>query len=312
MYTVSITGKTDYYPFGLKHKGYGAPTLQEHAYKYNGKELNEELGLDWYDFGARNYDAALGRWMNLDPLAEKYYNLSPNNYTANNPIYFVDPDGERIDISGLSSKHKASFKKFLGTKEGQRFLMLYGSVGQDVMGYKVKQNGKYSHHTVWYESENTHYGTDKGGMTTPYVVSRTTGKLLKRHQVSSRNASGQMAFSVQIGTGESEDKALITIGHESLVHVEQISENVDRIIGKYNSGGFDKESEETGVGKGILFMGAMVDALGGKDGDHKLFVNGKNVSYENFVKELTEIYKTDKHKNQSDEDKKRTKENEGL
>ena len=87
-----------YYPFGLKHKGYnnvisslGNSTAQK--FGYNGKELNDELSLNWHDFGARNYDASLGRWMNLDPLAEKMRRHSPYNYAFNNPIYFIDPDG---------------------------------------------------------------------------------------------------------------------------------------------------------------------------------------------------------------------------
>jgi len=51
------------------------------------------LGLAWYDYGARNYNAALGRWMNLDPLAEKYPGFTPYNYVMNNPVVLVDPDG---------------------------------------------------------------------------------------------------------------------------------------------------------------------------------------------------------------------------
>ena len=56
----------NYYPFGLRHNGYNnlQTGTQGGKFKYNGKELNDEFGLEWYDFGARNYDAALGRWMN--------------------------------------------------------------------------------------------------------------------------------------------------------------------------------------------------------------------------------------------------------
>ncbi len=98
---LEILEENNYYPFGLKHKGYNgnvASTNIAQNYKYNGKELNEELGLNWHDYGARNYDAALGRWMNIDNKAEKFESWSTYNYTLNNPIYFIDPNGEEVWI----------------------------------------------------------------------------------------------------------------------------------------------------------------------------------------------------------------------
>ncbi|MHA7843212.1 MAG: RHS repeat domain-containing protein [Winogradskyella sp.] len=96
--TLEIIEEHNYYPFGLKHKGYNGTVSanvnsQASKYGFGGKELSNELGLDWHDFDARNYDAALGRWMNLDPLAEDYYEWSPYNYSYNSPIIFTDPTG---------------------------------------------------------------------------------------------------------------------------------------------------------------------------------------------------------------------------
>ena len=118
-----ILEENNYYAFGLKHTNYNSdelvfveddneniyltpvsgPTGSSYKYKYNGKELQEELGLNMYDYGARNYDPALGRWMNIDPLAEKMRRHSPYNYAFNNPMRFTDPDGMKpSDIIVLS------------------------------------------------------------------------------------------------------------------------------------------------------------------------------------------------------------------
>ena len=62
-------------------------------YKYNGKELDRTHGLDWYDYGARNYDATLCQFTTIDPMCEKYYHISPYAYCGNNPINAIDPTG---------------------------------------------------------------------------------------------------------------------------------------------------------------------------------------------------------------------------
>lgn len=78
-----------YYPFG----GVFASISSVQPYKYNGKELDRKGGLDWYDYGVRQYDPILGRFMNVDPLAESSYFINPHAYCLNNPFNRVDPTG---------------------------------------------------------------------------------------------------------------------------------------------------------------------------------------------------------------------------
>ena len=84
-----------YYPFG----GTFASTSSVQPYKYNGKELDRKGGLDWYDYGARHYDAAIGRWHVVDPMAEKYYLWFPYAYCLGNPVRFIDPTGMVTEIA---------------------------------------------------------------------------------------------------------------------------------------------------------------------------------------------------------------------
>ena len=98
-----------YYPFG----GAFASTSNVQPYKYNGKELDSKKGLNWYDYGARHYDAALGRFTTNDRFAEKYYSMSPYQYGANNPVNNIDVNGDTIVVNpnpnGLIDNVRISF-----------------------------------------------------------------------------------------------------------------------------------------------------------------------------------------------------------
>ena len=83
-----------YYPFG----GVFATAGNTQPYKYNGKEFDTKKGLNWYDYGARHYDTALGRFTTNDRFAEKYYSMSPYQYGANSPVVNIDVNGDSIRI----------------------------------------------------------------------------------------------------------------------------------------------------------------------------------------------------------------------
>lgn len=131
-----IIEEHNYYPFGLRHKGYNnVVNGTHHPYTYNGKEEQNELGLSWHDFGARNYDASLGRWMNLDPMAEDFYDWSPYNYSYNSPIFFSDPDGNSPISMIIKQAAKVGLKKAMKS-------YIKSSIKKRLKNYGSKKWGK--------------------------------------------------------------------------------------------------------------------------------------------------------------------------
>lgn len=116
----TVEEENHYYPFG----GVFASTSSVQPYKYNGKELDRRNGLDWYDYGARMYDAALGRWNAVDPISSKFHALSPYIYCKNNPVSRIDIDGKddytinNIGILSRTSINSSPYDRLFSSKKG--------------------------------------------------------------------------------------------------------------------------------------------------------------------------------------------------
>jgi len=103
-----IISEKSYYPFGMTHSGYNNfvsanANSQAEKYQFNGKEIQEELGLDWYNYGARFYDPAIIRFTTIDPKASLFGSQGAYNYAANNPVLFEEKNGEAPQCCGDGS-----------------------------------------------------------------------------------------------------------------------------------------------------------------------------------------------------------------
>ena len=92
-----VVETNDYYPFGSRWDVATSLTDDTNRFRYNSKEEQFKFGTPYIDYGARQYDPVIARWFAQDPLAEKYYGISPYAFCAGNPVKLVDVDG-RIPV----------------------------------------------------------------------------------------------------------------------------------------------------------------------------------------------------------------------
>ncbi len=129
-----------YYPFGLKMDSLSYSSGTQNKYTYNGKELVDEFGLNWYHYGARYYDPQIGRWHSIDPADECH---SPYLYCMDNPANAVDPDGKK---TYLITRNVQVFETRVVLLKHQFFLCVPDepkryknliSLGTDIKGYTL-------------------------------------------------------------------------------------------------------------------------------------------------------------------------------
>ncbi|WP_208295873.1 DUF6443 domain-containing protein [Maribacter caenipelagi] len=185
-----IVKESNYYPFGLEHKGYNnVVNGTENNYQtFQGQELEEELGKNTLAYQWRDYDPAIGRFNKIDRFAEKYYSHSPYHFAANNPIMFVDIKGDSINVG---KKYQAEFNKVLESTFGDKASnfsytksgnLVYNGSKKDFKGSENKIFKKLSgvigeKTTTNIIFESSYTGTDKNGNSFTLDPSKSGGEV---------------------------------------------------------------------------------------------------------------------------------------
>ena len=229
-----------YYAFGgLMGESTGG---EAQPYKYNGNELDRMHGLDWYDYGARHYDAALGRWTIMDPLAEKYYDISPYAYCGNNPINYFDPDGRDWykDKDG-TYQYSPNVHAHSDLQKGQQYL--WRSHQFKTINYRSDGSIMYSNETTAYNrmwnQADKHYRTSvhKGGREIGAFILEKGGVLVLPDYL---NTSGRSEIS-EYGY-KTNAKGYLSKGNERFKITAQIHTHHDKSLNALPSGVIGKNS----------------------------------------------------------------------
>ena len=246
---VSETGEVKqvnaYYPFGTPIHALGTKESQQ-RYKYNGKEFDELHGLNTYDYGARQYAPLLPLWDRVDPLAEKYYGVSPYAYCLGNPVVQVDYEGTIVipvlytngidqPIYYRSPKNFAEgMRMFARTNFGRKILADFTPKGSTIFG--VEGNGKYADIKLYIQEEQF---TDEAARTRRYYNRQKMAYVHGQTQLE-EGKDGKVQFRIFFDLGYPLDELIETITHEFTIHLS----NYEEIINIYRERNSYQDAED--------------------------------------------------------------------
>ena len=275
--------------------------------------MQDELSLNWYDYGARNYDASLGRWMNLDNHADSYFSVTPYSSFANNPISFVDPTGEDIlfwrwvggisdDSDGkweqvtydkLDKRTQEALSGFVNTKSGKAFLGLFANKGDKIGDVEFEEDGIYSNHNYNF-SEFSSYGSPGG----------STGRPNQhiRQGPSEENGKGPSFIDFNVtfnlareGDDNSSLSRISTIGHENFLHISQY---LDDYVKAFENREFNKADE-------IYDKDSEGNPKGSRDHFSFYYKTSKAKKYYTFLNQLKNVFNPKEVQNYINKERKR-------
>ena len=261
---------------------------------YNGKEHQKDLGLNWHDFSARQYDAAIGRWTSIDPHSDSYFSVTPYSAFANNPILFTDPTGKDIlfwqwqsDYDGggeykqvtydkLNKATQKALAKFVKTDAGKNFLGLFANKGDKIGEVEFESDGKYSKHNLNLNTFSS-YGSAEGTTDEPI------NNILAGPSEKGKSGPSYVDFYIGLNLGVENPSTLNyteTIGHEAFLHTEQF---LDDYISAFENNGH-KASKE------VYAKHSKGNPSGAKDHLSLKSYKGKARKYYTFINQLKSVF----------------------
>ena len=172
-------------PFGYGIDGVWMPARlkgwnhsnQDNLYQYNGKELNNDHGLGWYDYSARYMDPSIGRFINVDPMGDKMPGWNGYNYVMNNPIRLIDPDGMAPETVKPGSQAVLNMIKNTLTKQDAQYVRFdkTGNIDKEFINSRSSKSENFNSLKEMVNSETI----VEVSLSTSFISSDENGKLSK-------------------------------------------------------------------------------------------------------------------------------------